>query len=82
MTTKQQSDVEAWLDTLDPNTIEWKDAAPLRRILHAREAVDSAEEDLRRAVREANEAGHSWTAIGMYLGVSKQAAHRRFATPD
>jgi hypothetical protein len=35
---------------------------------------------LRRAVRVAKTAGHSWAAIGFALGVSRQAAQQRFGT--
>lgn len=79
---KQKDDIEAWLDSLDPTTIEWRDATHLRRIAAARTAVERAERELRDAVLAAHRAGDSWTVIGMYLGVSKQAAHRRFAQPE
>lgn len=76
---KQKDDIEAWLDSLDPATIEWRDASNLRRVAAARDALEKAENELREAVLAAHRAGDSWTVIGMYLGVSKQAAHRRFA---
>lgn len=81
MSTKHQDDVGAWLDGLDPSTLDWKDATPLRRIAAAREAVEAAERELREAVQSASQLGHSWTAIGAYLGTSKQAAHRKYARP-
>lgn len=82
MSTQQQSDFEAWLDNLDPSTIEWKDAAPMRRIAAAREAVDLAEQELRDAVQDASRLGHSWSAISLWLGTSEQAAHRKYAIRD
>jgi len=82
METTHHDNIDAWLDSLDPATIEWKDAAPLRRIAAAREAAEAAERELRDAVRAAHAAGLSWTAIGAYLGVSKQAAHRKYAGSD
>lgn len=33
-------------------------------------------------VDQARRAGHSWTAIGDHLGISKQAARKRFGMPD
>lgn len=81
MSTKQQGDIDAWLDSLDPAEIEWKDAAGLRRLIAAQDALAAAEQELRSAVRDAHESGLSWTAIGGILGVSKQAAHRKYADP-
>lgn len=54
------------------------DDAPLKelgRIVRERRQLDTAEE---LAVRRARNAGYSWTAIGAALGISKQAAHRRY----
>jgi hypothetical protein len=82
MKTEQEDEIEAWLDSLDPATIQWKDAAGLRRLIAAQKGMDAAEKELRAAVREAHEYGLSWAAIGGFLGVSKQAAHRRFAQPE
>lgn len=81
MTTREQNDIETWLDSLDPATIEWKDAAGLRRLIAAQENLEAAESELREAVREAHESGLSWSAIGGFLGTSKQAAHRKYANP-
>lgn len=82
MTTKEQNDIEAWLDSLDPAKIEWKDGAGLRRLIAALGNLEAAESELREAVREAHETGLSWSAIGGLLGTSKQAAHRKYANPD
>ena len=42
-------------------------------------AVDKLQRDL---VRQAREAGRSWTEIGEALGVSRQSAWQRFSTDD
>lgn len=70
---------EAWLDELDPETTPAEDPVDLRRIGHAARAIDAAREELGVAVAAARENGRSWGAIGMVLGVSKQAARERFS---
>ncbi len=49
--------------------------AGLRDLQETRRRIAREEEAL---VRRARTAGYSWTAIADSLGVSKQAAHRRF----
>jgi len=44
-----------------------------------RDLRDEADEWLIVMVRDAVEAGHTWAAVGESLGVTKQAAHERFA---
>jgi dihydroxyacetone kinase len=78
MTTKTRVD-DSGLDILNPDSTTARDATHFRAIIAASEAVDAAESELRAAVREAREAGDSWTVIGAALGVSKQAAQQRFA---
>lgn len=81
MKTTHTDDVEEWLDSLDPAVIEWKDGTRLRNVAKARIELGHAERALRSAVREAHDNGDSWTAIGMVLGISRQAAHRKYAEP-
>lgn len=71
-------EVEQWLDDLDPATTVAYDAAPHRQILNARQALDDAEDGLRKAVTDARAGGYSWAMIGASLGVSRQAAQQRF----
>ncbi len=44
-----------------------------------RDLRDQADRWLVLMVRDAVERGHSWAEVGALLGVSKQAAHERFA---
>lgn len=73
----------AWLesDAFDPNSDEWLDATPLRRIAAADEAVARARQHLADEAAAARDAGMSWSMIGAVLGVSKQAARQRFGAP-
>lgn len=49
--------------------------AELHRLTELRREISRAEE---AQVRRARTTGYSWQAIASALGVSKQAAHRRF----
>jgi hypothetical protein len=42
----------------------------------------SAQAELAAAAARARQHGHSWAAIGTRLGISRQAAQQRFATPS
>jgi hypothetical protein len=44
--------------------------------------LQMAELALRRQVSVARRAGHSWAAIGLALGVTRQAAQQRFGGDD
>jgi len=68
----------ATLDVLDPATVTARDAVHFRRIIAAKEGMARAERELHDAVRAAREAGDSWLSIGLALGVTKQAAQKRF----
>ena len=44
--------------------------------------VNTAEISLRHQVGVARRSGHSWSAIGVVLGISEDAARDRFGWPD
>lgn len=54
------------------------DDAGLARVAQAHRAAAEAQRDLRDAVEQARATGLSWAAIGETLGVSRQAAFKRF----
>ncbi|MFM8597877.1 MAG: hypothetical protein ACKOB8_02560 [Mycobacterium sp.] len=80
MATQHETDVEAWLDNLDVEPGDVRDGVHCRRISAAAEAVRDAEGKLRDAVAAARAAGDSWAAIGVALGISRQAAYQRFGS--
>lgn len=57
------------------------DDGPLGRVRHARDRADDARTRLHAAVAAAREAGHTWAEIGDLLGITRQAAFKRFGTP-
>jgi hypothetical protein len=79
MTTRTKQTVEEWLDQIDVRPEDARDATSFREIVAANEAVGAAEGALRVAVDNARKSGLSWSTIGAALGISKQAAHERFA---
>lgn len=75
---KHKQDLEDWLDSIEPDPADARNASHIRRIIAASEALGQAEGELRAAVAEARAAGDTWDAIGIALGVSRQAAYQRF----
>lgn len=85
-TANTPSEVERWLDALDPDQVEWDDTRDLAAIGYAADAltsaqasVDQARGALTAAVAAARANGRSWADIGRSLGVTRQTAHERFA---
>jgi hypothetical protein len=57
---------------------EWdKDLALIKA---ANRELNVAELNLRHRVAVARRSGHSWAAIGLMLGITRQAAQQRFGT--
>ncbi|MCW2901974.1 MAG: hypothetical protein JWO67_4239 [Streptosporangiaceae bacterium] len=59
-----------------------EDAADLRAVGLALAAIAASETNLAATVAAARANGRSWARIGAILGVSKQAAMRRFGNPS
>ena len=78
MTVKHKSDIDEWLDSIEPNPADARDASHMRAIIAARQAVENAETQLHAAVKAARAAGDTWAAIGVALGITRQAAFQRF----
>lgn len=76
-------EAEAWLDSVAPTSVEGGDyMSDLRAVTGALANVAGAEDELRGAVHAARAAGWSWGRIGMALGVSPQAAQKRFGNDN
>jgi hypothetical protein len=64
------------VDTVYPGPVS---DDPLTALTAALEWAVEAEEHLNRAVTAARAAGATWADIGDALGITRQAAHKRFA---
>lgn len=80
--TTTKNDVEEWLDKLDVDPSEARDATNMRRIAACAHALTDAETRLIDAVTAARADGDTWAVIGTALGVSRQAAYQRFGKVD
>lgn len=58
-----------------------RDPAALRGVVDAEAAVRQAQRDLHDAVAEARSVGHTWADVGAALGITRQAAFKRFGGP-
>ncbi|MGV0041287.1 hypothetical protein [Mycobacterium colombiense] len=70
-------EINEWLDTIDVDPADARDAKHFRRI---RAAVTGGadEAELEAAVAAARAAGDSWAIIGLALGIGRQAAEERY----
>lgn len=71
--------LERWADDVDSADLKVADTAVLRSIAELVEQRNEVDEDLTEAIRSARRSEHSWAEIGAMLGVSKQAAQRKYA---
>ena len=71
--------LERWADDVDSADLKVADTESLRSIAELVEQRNEVDEDLTEAVRSARRSERSWAEIGAMLGVSKQAAQRKYA---
>ena len=71
--------LEAWADEVDEADLVEADTAVLRHLGQLAAKRDALESDVREAVEEARRSKKSWSEIGAMLGVSKQAAQRKYS---
>lgn len=72
------ADLDDFLDAVEVNPADARDATHFRRIIAARQATAAADAELAAAVGAARDAGDTWELIGTALGTSSQDAYRRF----
>jgi hypothetical protein len=71
--------LERWADNVDSADLVEAETAALRTIADLVEQRDDVDTALLDAIRDARRADRSWSEIGAMLGVSKQAAQRKYA---
>lgn len=71
--------LERWVDEVDADDLVGAKTAALRTIAELAEQRDDIDTALLDAIRDARNADRSWSEIGAMLGVSKQAAQRKYA---
>ncbi len=72
--------LEAWAESVDPTELRSADTDALRHIAELAQQREDVDAELAKTVRAARAAGRSWSEIGAMLGVSKQAAQRKYGT--
>ena len=71
---------EAWADSVHPADLEPADTRALQTITRLTDLRKEIEAAIFGAVCEARRTGHTWSEIGVMLGVSKQAAQQRYGS--
>jgi len=77
--TRRAEALERWANSVDQEDLIEVDSDDLRAIARCAERRDLLETALVEAVRTARQCGRSWSEIGTMLGVSKQAAQKKYA---
>jgi hypothetical protein len=78
--TDRAAALEKWADEVDPADLELADTTALRTIAELAEARQELDDKITDAVRSARQCNRSWSEIGAMLGVSKQAAQRKYGS--
>jgi hypothetical protein len=75
---EQAAALERWADAVEPEDLRIADTEALRSIAELVDQRRHVDTERTRAVRSARSAHRSWSEIGAMLGVSKQAAQRKY----
>lgn len=76
--TEKTAALESWAEQVGSADLHVADTAALRSVAELVEQRDRVDDDLADAVRAARASRRSWSEIGAMLGVSKQAAQRKY----
>lgn len=71
--------LEKWADDVDGSNLKTADTEALRTIAKLVDQRGEVDERITEAVISARKADRSWSEIGVMLGVSKQAAQRKYS---
>ena len=71
--------LQTWAAAVEPEDLVAADTQSLRAIAELAERRGEVDAALVEAIRLARLAGRSWSEIGAMLGVSKQAAQRKYS---
>lgn len=77
--TRRAEVLEDWADRVEQADLIEVDSDELKAIAQFAAQRDLLEDALIEAVRVARQSGRSWSEIGAMLGVSKQAAQKKYA---
>ncbi len=72
--------LEEWAERVDADELKVANTEALRVIAELVERRNEVDEELTAAVRAARRARRSWSEIGAMLGVTKQAAQRKYSS--
>jgi len=75
---EQAAALEMWADAVDPSELRAADTDSLRHIAELAQQRDHVDAELAESINAARAAHRSWSEIGAMLGVSKQAAQRKY----
>ena len=77
---ERAANLERWADDVDSDDLREVDTDALRQIADLADQRRHVEDELDSAVRAARSAHRSWSEIGAMLGVTKQAAQRKYGS--
>ena len=72
-------ELAARFEDYDPSDDDERDADAVRQLRCAVQERSDAERHMMEAIRAARESGMSWSAIGMLVGTSGEAARQRYS---